>query len=281
MGALAVALSEPPTTPRAAGRPYPAARLLRAPGLGSGRTPPVPVHLSPAAPGSQPPPAASGCSSEPPPPFCTGGRSRGTNPHCPRARRRRRTPAPCCGPRRAGLGEPLWRPRSPEAGGGSGELGTADTVTEPEEEQQPPPPRSVYLRLTIPPPPGPSLDRPASAAFLIGHPKECPTPGLVRLGKSVMSPPPRVRSCLWLVTLDKARAPPPLSNWRQDSQLRLVLLPCFPLVLYRQPPFALLVLAQSYRKRATLPISHWCSRLKPPSYDDVTFLRAQRALSGW
>lgn len=118
LGALAVAVSAPPTTPREAGRPYPAAGSLRAPGPGSGWTPPVPVHLSPAAPGSQPPPAASGCSSEPPPPFCTGGRSHGTNPHCPRARRRRRTPAPCCGPRRAGLREPLCRPRSPEAAKG-------------------------------------------------------------------------------------------------------------------------------------------------------------------
>lgn len=200
--------------PQSGWEPLPAAGPLKAPGPGSGRTPPIPVHLSPAAPGSRPPLAASGCSSEPPPPFCTGGRSRGTNPHCPRARRRRRTPAPCCGPRRAGLRKPLWRPRSPEGGGGpAGELGTANTVTEPEEEQQPPPPRSVYLRLTIPPPPAPSLDRPASAAFLIGHPRECPAPGLVRLGKNITAPPPRVRSSPWLAALDKARAPPPLSNW--------------------------------------------------------------------
>ena len=75
--------------PRSGRAPRPSARPLRAPGPCSGRTPHVPVHLSPAAPGSPPPPAASGCSSEPPPPFCTGGRSHGTNPHCPRVCRRR------------------------------------------------------------------------------------------------------------------------------------------------------------------------------------------------
>lgn len=105
--------------PRSGRAPGPAAGTLRAPGPCWGPTPPVPVHLSPGAPGSQPPPAASGCSSEPPSPFCTGGRSHGTNPHCPRARcRRRRTRATRCGPGRAGLTEPLWRPRWPEGGGG-------------------------------------------------------------------------------------------------------------------------------------------------------------------
>ncbi|CAN0511115.1 unnamed protein product [Rangifer tarandus platyrhynchus] len=92
-------------------------------------------------------------------------------------------------------------------------MGTTDTVTEPTEEQQPPPPRSVYPRLTVPPPPGPSLDRPTSAAFLIGRPKEFPAPGPVRLGEGTTAPSLRVRSSPWLVTLDKARAPPPLSNW--------------------------------------------------------------------
>lgn len=120
-------------------------------------------------------------------------------------------------------------------GEGTGELGTTDTVTEPTEEQQPPPPRSVYPRLTVPPPPGLSLDRPTSAAFLIGRPKEFPAPAPVRLGEGTTAPPLRVRSSPWLVTLDKARAPPPLSNWWQDSQLRLMLLLCFPLVLYQQP----------------------------------------------
>lgn len=106
--------------PRSGWAPALAARSLRAPGPCLGRTPPVPVHLSPAALGSQPLPAASGCSSEPPSPFCTGGRSHGTNPHCPRARRRRRrrTPAPGFGVGRAGLRKPLWRPRWPEGGGG-------------------------------------------------------------------------------------------------------------------------------------------------------------------
>lgn len=122
------------------------------------------------------------------------------------------------------LWSPLWTPRSraegaslattlDKRGRGASELGTADTVTEPGAEQQPPPPRSVYPRLTISPPPAPSLDRPASAALLIGPTKECPAPKLVRLGEGFTAPPPKVRSSRWLVTLDKARAPPPLSNW--------------------------------------------------------------------
>lgn len=216
VGSARGTLSAPPTTRRRgeARRSDPQPSPSGPPAPNGARLLPVPVHLSPAAPDSRPPPAASGCSSEPPPPFCTGGRSHGTNPHCPRARLRRRTPAPLCRPA-------PWS-RAEEAslmttlagrGEGASKLGTADTVTEPQAEQQPPPPRSVYLRLTIPPPPAPSLDRPASAAFLIGHPKQCPSPGLVRLGEGPIGPPPKVRSSLWLATLDKARAPPPLSNW--------------------------------------------------------------------
>lgn len=180
LGALAGRALSSSNHPRRGWAPGSAARPLRAPGTSSGRTPPVPVHLSPVAPGSRPPPAASGCSSEPPPPFCTGGRSHGTNPHWTRARRRRRrTPAPRCGPRRAGLREPLWRPRSPE-GGGDRRAGhhrhrdrtyrraAAATAAE------------CLSPTHRPPPPGPSLDRPTSAAFLIGRPKEFPAPRPVR-----------------------------------------------------------------------------------------------------
>ena len=39
-------------------------------------------------------------------------------------------------------------------------------------------------------------------------------------------------------------------------------------------PFALLVLAKSYRKQATLPVSHWWNLPTPPSYDDVIFALA-------
>lgn len=196
--------------PRSGRAPGPAAGTFRAPGPCWGPTLPVPVHLSPAAPGSQPPPAASGCSSEPPSPFCTGGRSHGTNPHCHGLAAEH--PRPAVDPAEQGS-ESLFGDHAGRKGEGAGELGTADTVTEPEEEQQPPPPRSVYPRLTIPPPPVPSLDRPASPASLIGHPKDCPAFGFARLGEGVNTTPPRVRSFRWLVMLDKAQAPPPLSNW--------------------------------------------------------------------
>lgn len=250
--------------------PGPAAGTLRAPGPCWGPTPPVPVHLSPAAPGSQPPPAASGCSSEPPSPFCTGGRSHGTNPHCPRARcRRRRTRATRCGPGRAGA-QSLFGDHAGRKGEGAGELGTADTVTEPEEEQQPPPPRSVYPRLTIPPPPVPSLDRPASPASLIGHPKTAPPLALPDWGRALRPRP-----------LESA----PFADWSCLTRPRLH--PLFPIgdrirnsascsfpafigsTPTTGPPAALLVLAKSYREPALRPPPIG-GLPKPPSYHDVT-----------
>ncbi|KAG3267165.1 hypothetical protein H1C71_034596, partial [Ictidomys tridecemlineatus] len=111
----------------------------------------------------------------------------------------------------------------------------------------------------------------------IGHPKEYPAPGLVRLGEDTTAPPRKVRSSRWLVTLDKARAPPPSFQLvtgfatppRAFSLFSIGSIPT------TGPPFALLVLAKSCRRLATSPASHWWSLRTPPSYDDVTFLQVR------
>lgn len=134
-------------------------------------------------------------------------------------------------------------------------------MTEPEDKQQPPPPRSVYPRLTVSPPPVPSLDRPASAAFLIGYSEDCPTPSFVRLGEGLT-----ILFPIGTRILNSASCSFPVFYWFYTDN---------------RAPFCFVSIGQELQKAATSPVSRWRSLPKPPSYDDVTLPQAGRPPSGW
>lgn len=183
---------------------------------------------------------------------------------------------------KAELREPLWRPRSQEGGGGrwaghrqhrdrtrrAAAAATAAECLSPTHHPPAPSPFSWQARFNCVPhwapqrlprpwlcPIGGEHDGPAPRSpllSLIGHTWQGPgsTPSF-QLGTGFSTPP---------------RAP---------SLFSIGSIPT------TGPPFALLVLAQNYRKQATSPVSYWWNLPKPPGYDDVTLLQVGQSLSSW
>lgn len=209
---------------------------------------------------------------EPPPPFCTGPEPR-DQPHWTRKlrRRRRRTPAPRWTPQskaeKASLATTLaGRGRDRRAGHHRHRDRTY------RRKQQPPPPRSVYPRLSPSPAPGLSLDRPTSAAFLIGRPK---IPRPLDLSDWGRHYGPRPSESLLSLVGHAWQGPGSTSSFQLvtgfSTPPRAPSLFSIGSIPTTGPPFALLVLARDYRKQATLPVSHWWDLPASFSYDDVIF----------